>query len=65
MRRASTTMTTMTRAWNTNATRQLIAVVIRPPMSGPVAAPTPAMALIAPKALALACVPVNSIVVRI
>jgi hypothetical protein len=35
-----------------NVTRQLIAVVIRPPISGPAAAPTPAMPLITPKARA-------------
>ena len=41
--RLSNTITAMTRAWKTNAARQLMAVVIRPPMSGPAAAPTPPM----------------------
>ena len=44
-------MTTMIRAWKTNAARQLIAVVIRPPISGPVAAPMPPMPLIKPERL--------------
>ena len=52
MLRLSKTMTTMTSAWNTKAARQLIAVVIRPPMSGPAAAPMPPIPLIAPKARA-------------
>ena len=42
----------MTRAWNTNAARQLIAVVMRPPINGPAAAPTPPIPLITPKAQA-------------
>ena len=33
-------MTTMISAWKTNAARQLIADVIRPPIRGPAAAPT-------------------------
>ena len=41
---ASTTITAMIRAWKTNAARQLIAEVIRPPSSGPAAAPMPPMA---------------------
>ena len=45
-------MTTMTSAWKTNAARQLIAVVIRPPISGPAAAPMPPMPLITPNARA-------------
>ena len=40
-RRLSQRITAMTSAWNTNAARQLIADVIRPPISGPAAAPTP------------------------
>ena len=52
IRRLSTTITTMTSAWKTNAARQLIAEVIRPPMSGPAAAPTPPVALITPNARA-------------
>ena len=39
-------------AWNTNAPRQLIAVVMRPPISGPAAAPMPPMPVITPNALA-------------
>ncbi len=63
-RRASHTMTAMTRAWNTKAARQLIAAVIAPPISGPVAAPTPPIALIAPNALAREVTSVKNIVVR-
>ncbi len=54
----------MTRAWNTNAARQLIAEVMSPPISGPAAAPTPPSALIAPKARAREVSSVNSRVVR-
>jgi hypothetical protein len=39
-------------AWKTNAARQLIPVVIRPPISGPAAAPIPPSPLITPKAQA-------------
>ncbi len=62
--RLSTKITTITSAWNRNATRQLSVVVMSPPISGPVAAPMPAMPLIAPKARARAVTPVNSIVAR-
>ncbi|OQB76249.1 MAG: hypothetical protein BWX88_05364 [Planctomycetes bacterium ADurb.Bin126] len=41
-----------TRACTTKAARQLIAVVMIPPTSGPAAAPMPPAALIAPKARA-------------
>ena len=41
-----------TSAWSRNDARQLIVVVIRPPISGPAAAPIPPMPLITPKALA-------------
>ena len=57
-------MTTMTRAWKTKAARQLIAVVIRPPISGPVAAPMPPMPLISPNARARDLMSRNSMVVR-
>ena len=50
--RLSSTITTMISAWKTKAARQLIAEVMRPPISGPAAAPTPPIALIAPNALA-------------
>ena len=53
-------ITTMTNAWNTNAARQLIAVVIRPPINGPAAAPTPPIPVITPKALARDVVSVKS-----
>ena len=36
-------MTAMTSAWKMNAARQLIADVMRPPISGPAAAPMPPM----------------------
>ena len=39
-------------AWNRNDTRQLTAVVISPPISGPAAAPIPAAPLIEPNARA-------------
>ena len=39
-------------AWTTNDTRQLVVLVMRPPMSGPAAAPMPPAALIEPKARA-------------
>ena len=45
-------ITTITSAWKTKAARQLIAVVMRPPMSGPVAAPMPPSPLMMPKASA-------------
>ena len=57
-------MIAMTRAWKTKAARQLIAVVMRPPSSGPAAAPMPPIPLITPKALARDVVSWNSIVVR-
>ena len=41
-----------TRAWKTNAARQLIPVVITPPINGPAAAPMPPSPLITPKAQA-------------
>ena len=54
----------MTSAWKTNAARQLIAEVMRPPISGPAAAPMPPIALIAPNARARELTSVNSSVVR-
>ena len=62
--RASQTITAMTRAWKMNAARQLMAVVIKPPISGPAAAPMPPIALITPNARARELSPVNSRVVR-
>ncbi len=41
MFRLRSTMATITKAWKTNAARQLMAEVMRPPMSGPAAAPIP------------------------
>ena len=40
------------RAWKMNAARQLIAVVMRPPISGPAAAPRPPSPLMTPNARA-------------
>lgn len=57
-------ITTITRAWNTNAARQLIAEVMSPPISGPAAAPMPPSAMIVPKARAREVVSVKSSVVR-
>ena len=54
----------MTSAWKTNAARQLIALVITPPISGPAAAPMPPMPLIAPKARARAVRSLKCSVVR-
>ena len=53
-----------TRAWNTNAARQLMPEVITPPISGPAAAPMPPIPLITPKAFARDSSEVNAIVVR-
>lgn len=64
MRRLSTTIVATTTAWNTNAARQLTAVVIRPPINGPAAAPTPPAALIRPKARAREVTSANASVVR-
>jgi hypothetical protein len=47
-----------------NEARQLIAVVTRPPISGPAAAPIPAAALITPNALARAGTSLVSTVAR-
>ena len=64
MPRASSTIITMMRAWKMNAARQVIAVVIAPPISGPVAAPMPPMPLITPKAHARDFMSRKRIVVR-
>ena len=52
MRRLSRMIVATTTAWKTNAARQLIAVVITPPINGPAAAPMPPSPLITPKAQA-------------
>ena len=54
----------MIRAWKTNAARQVIVVVMVPPISGPVAAPIPPMPLITPNAHARDFKSVNAKVVR-
>ena len=51
-RRLNRRIATITSAWKTKAARQLMNVVIAPPISGPAAAPRPAAPMIAPKALA-------------
>ena len=51
-------------AWKTNAARQLSAVAIAPPISGPVAAPIPPMPLTTPKAHARDFRSRNKIVTR-
>ncbi|CAM5257415.1 hypothetical protein SALBM135S_01616 [Streptomyces alboniger] len=53
-----------TTAWNTKAARQLSAEVMSPPSSGPAAAPTPPIAMIAPKARARSASSVKRRVVR-
>ncbi len=63
--RLNKTITAITRAWNMKAARQLMAEVIRPPISGPAAAPMPPIALITPNARARDVSSVNSSVVRI
>jgi hypothetical protein len=54
----------MTRAWKTNAARQLIPVVITPPINGPAAAPMPPNPLITPKAQAREVRSLNHTVAR-
>jgi len=63
-RRLNSTIASTITAWNTNAARQLIAEVIRPPSNGPAAAPMPPIPLTTPKARAREVVSVNSNVVR-
>ena len=63
-RRLSKTITATTMAWKTNAARQLIAVVMIPPISGPAAAPMPPRPLIAPNAHAREVVSLNQSVAR-
>jgi hypothetical protein len=62
--RLSRMMVATTAAWNRNAARQLTAVVITPPISGPAAAPTPPSPLIAPNAHARAVRSSNQTVAR-
>jgi hypothetical protein len=54
----------MINAWKTNAARQLIAVVMRPPINGPAAAPMPPIPVMIPKARARDVRSLNSSVVR-
>jgi hypothetical protein len=51
-------------AWKTKAARQLMAVVITPPINGPAAAPMPPIALMRPNARARDVKSVKNIVVR-
>ena len=53
-----------TTAWKTNAARQLIPVVITPPINGPAAAPMPPSPLITPKAQARVVRSLNHSVAR-
>ena len=64
IRRASKTMLATTSAWKTKAARQLMAVVMRPPINGPAAAPTPPIPVITPNALAREPRSLNNRVVR-
>ena len=57
-------MTAITPAWKMNAALQLIPVVMRPPISGPAAAPRPPSPLITPKARARDVRSLNLSVVR-
>jgi hypothetical protein len=63
-RRLKRMIVAMTRAWKMNAARQLMAVVITPPISGPAAAPMPPNPLITPKAQAREVRSLNQIVAR-
>ena len=63
MLRPRSRMITMITAWKRKAARQLIPVVIRPPINGP-AAPIPPMPLISPNARARDLMSWNSRVVR-
>jgi hypothetical protein len=63
-RRLRTTIAATTRAWKTNAARQLIAVAITPPISGPAAAPMPPIPLMRPNAFARDVRSSNASVVR-
>jgi hypothetical protein len=62
--RLRSTIATTTAVWNRNAARQLITVVISPPINRPVAAPMPPIPLIRPNARARDCRSLNSSVVR-
>ena len=64
MRRLSSTIATTIAACKRNDTRQLIVVVINPPISGPAAAPIPPIPLIAPNARAREVTSSNSSVAR-
>jgi hypothetical protein len=64
MLRLSQRITAMTSAWKTNAARQLMAVVMTPPINGPAAAPTPPIPVMIPKARARDVMLLNSSVVR-
>jgi hypothetical protein len=64
IRRLSRTISATTAAWKMNAARQLIAVVITPPISGPAAAPRPPSPLITPNARARDARSLNRSVVR-
>src|SRR6266480_742022 len=63
-RRLRRTIVPTTRAWKTNAARQLIPVVITPPIKGPAAAPIPPSPLITPKAQAREVMSLNHKVAR-
>jgi hypothetical protein len=58
------TIAAMIAAWNRKEARQLIAVVMSPPINGPAAAPMPPIPLIRPNARARDCRSVKSSVVR-
>ena len=64
IRRLSRTIVATTTAWKTNAARQLIPVVMTPPISGPAAAPMPPSPLMTPNARAREVRSVNLRVVR-
>jgi hypothetical protein len=64
MLRLSHRITATISAWKTKAARQLMAVVMSPPISGPAAAPTPPIPVMIPKARARDVMSLKSSVVR-
>ena len=57
-------ITATTSTWKPNAARQLMVVVITPPISGPLAAPMPPSPLMTPKARARDVISPKAIVAR-
>ena len=64
IRRLRKMIVATTAAWKTNAARQLIPVVMTPPINGPAAAPMPPIPLMMPKARARDVRSLKAIVAR-